>query len=157
MHQKLGSLIEIYTYLQVRDDAHILFGFATKNDYEIFKQLLSVDGVGPKLAFTIISFTNAKDIETAISMADINYFHAIPGIGKKTAQKILLELSGKFDKDFNISKIALSEADTLVIDALISLGFDRRSAHKSLSQIDRNLSVEEKIKTAIKFMTNKKT
>ena len=155
LNSKLGEKIYIYTYLQVKEDAHTLFGFSNKSDYNIFKLLLSVDGVGPKLAFTIISFTNSHDIETAIRTSDVTYFNAIPGIGKKTAQKILLELSGKFDSEFNINKMTLSENDNLVIQALLSLGFDRRSAHRALSQLEPTFSVEDKIKHAIKKMTNK--
>lgn len=151
----LGSEIEIHTYLHVKEDALILFGFEDKKKKRLFLMLLSVDGVGPKLAFSIISFTNADQIIAAVKASDISFFNAISGIGKKTAQKILLELSGKFDTEFELQNTVLSEDDTTVIEALASLGFDKHISIKTLNTLDKQQSVENKIREAIKLMTKK--
>lgn len=151
----VGSPLEIYTYLHVKEDGLTLFGFEDKNKYTLFTMLLSTDGVGPKLAFTIISFTNATQIIEAVTNSDLSFFSGIPGIGKKTAQKILLELSGKFNSEFVLSTAILSAEDKTVVDALVSLGFDKRQAHGVIDKLDKGISLELKIKQSIQLLTQK--
>ncbi len=142
--------IEIYTYLQIRDDAHILFGFETKKEKELFKSLISISGVGPKTAFSIISFSNEKELVEAVTENNVDYFSKVPGLGRKTAMKIILELSQKLKQDFQLEKMYLSDKDKVVIDALVSLGFKSRDARQLLSKMPKDLSVEEKIKEGLK-------
>ncbi|QQG43871.1 MAG: Holliday junction branch migration protein RuvA [Candidatus Roizmanbacteria bacterium] len=149
-----GESIEIYTYLQVRDDAQILFGFQNKNEHNIFKLLLSVPGVGPKTAFAIISHIKVDELFQAVKNNDVDFFSKIPGLGKKTAMKILLELSGKLDQEFKLEKMYLTDEEKTVVEALISLGFRSSEAKQILFQIPKDLSLEEKIKTGIKLATN---
>ncbi len=147
---KIDSFIDIYTYLQVREDALVLYGFEEKKEYEIFKMLLTVSGVGPKTAFNIISFINYDEFILSIKNNNIDYLTRIPGLGKKTAMKIALELSTKLKSDFELKNLVLSEDDKMAIDALVSLGFKVQEAKKIIINLPKNLSLEEKIKEALK-------
>lgn len=150
---KVGNLIDVYTYLQVRDDALVLFGFEEKKSYELFKLLLTVSGVGPKTAYSVVSFSSTDELFSAVRKNDSDYFTKVPGLGKKTAMKIILELSQKLKSEFNLEKMILSEDDKTVIDALVSLGFKSIEAKKIFSKIPKALSVEDKIKQALKIGT----
>lgn len=146
----LESLIDIYTYLHVREDAMILFGFQTKKEYNIFKLLLTVSGVGPKTAFSIISFIKFDDLIHAIKNNDVDILTQVSGLGKKTAMKIILELSSKIDADFDFKNIVFSSDDKIAIDALVSLGFSLKDAKNIVSKLPKNLTIEEKITQALK-------
>ncbi|MCX7956097.1 MAG: Holliday junction branch migration protein RuvA [Patescibacteria group bacterium] len=148
---KISSLVDIYTYLHIREDAMILFGFKEKKEYEIFKMLLTVSGVGPKTAFNIISYINFKELINIIKSNNIDGLTSVPGLGKKTAMKIILELSSKLDSEFEMKNMVLSEEDKTVVDALISLGYKSQDAKKILSRLPKNLSIEEKIKEGLKI------
>jgi len=147
---KLDELLDIYTYLQVRDDALVLYGFSTKKEYDFFKLLLGVSGVGPKTAYGVISFSKIDELIAAVKDNNSDYFSKIPSLGKKTAMKIILELSQKLESEFQLAKMYLSEEDKIVVDALVSLGFKSAEAKKILTKIDKNLSLEDKIKIALK-------
>jgi len=144
-----GSPIELYTYLQVRDDALVLFGFETKKHHDFFKLLLSVSGVGPKTAFSVISYVPLDSLVKFVQSNDVNAFTRVPGLGRKTAMKIILELSSKLKTDFDMKNMILSDDDRTVIGALISLGYKSYDAKKIISKLPKNLSVEEKIKKAL--------
>lgn len=152
----LGSVVDIYTYLQVREDALILFGFQSKEEYEVYKMLLTVSGVGPKTAYNVISFSNLRGLFEAVHNNNSDYFTRIPGLGKKTALKILLELSQKMGEEFKLEKTYLTEDDKIVIEALVSLGFKSLEAKHILSQIPKELSVEKRITEAIRLASNPK-
>jgi len=143
------SIIELYTYLQVRDDALVLFGFETKQQHDFFKLLLTVSGVGPKTAFSVISYLPLGLLVKSVQSNDVNSFTQVPGLGRKTAMKIILELSSKFKADFDMKNMVLSEDDQTVIDALVALGYKTLDAKKILSKLPKNLSVEDKIKEAL--------
>jgi len=149
------SEVEFYTYLQVRDDALVLFGFETKNQYQFFKLLLTVSGVGPKTAYLVISFSKIDELITAIKDNNVDFFTRIPGLGKKTSMKIILELSQKLKAEFVFEKMSLSDDDQTVIAALSSLGFNNNESRKILTRIDKSLSIEEKIKKSIQLLTHK--
>lgn len=152
----LPSEIEIYTYLHVREDAMILFGFETKQQHDVYKMLLSVPGVGPKTAYTVISFADVKDLLTAIKGNDINFFTRVPGLGKKTGMKIILELASKLESEFKMTQMYYSEDDKTVVDALVSLGFKAQEAKEIFQKIPKDLSVEQKIKEGLKLGSSKK-
>ena len=146
-----GETVSVYTHFQVRDDAHILFGFETKGEKELFRNLISISGVGPKTGFSIISFSNEQDLYAAVRGNDVEYFSKVPGLGKKTAMKIILELSQRLKADFELGKMYLSDEDKTVIDALIALGYKSKEAKQALSKIPKELTtVEEKIRYALK-------
>lgn len=146
----LNSPIEVYTYLQVRDDALVLFGFETKQQHGFFLLLLTVSGVGPKTAFTVISSLKTEEIIRAVTSNEVDALTKVPGLGRKTAMKIILELSSKLKTDFDMKNMVLSDDDQTVIDALIALGYKSYDAKKILSKLPKNLSVEEKLKLALK-------
>jgi Holliday junction DNA helicase RuvA len=142
--------------LQVREDALVLFGFETKKEYDMYSLLLSVSGVGPKTAFSVISVVSVDDLLEAIKDNNIDYFKKVPGLGTKTAMKIILELSQKLKEEFKMEKMYLSDDDKTVVDALVSLGFKSQEAKTILQKIPKNLSVEERIREGIKLATSKK-
>lgn len=152
--EKIPFEVELYTYLQVREDALVLFAFQTKQEYTFFKLLLSVPGVGPKTAYSVISFSKINEMIQAVKDNDSDYFTKVPGLGKKTAMKIILELSQKLETDFKFEKMYMSEDDKTVIDALVSLGFKSIEAKKLLAKIPKGLSLEEKISQGIRLATN---
>jgi len=149
--------IELYTYLQVRDDALVLFGFETKKHHDFFKLLLSVSGVGPKTAFSIISYISLDSLVKFVQSNDVNAFTQVPGLGRKTAMKIILELSSKLKTDFDMKNMVLSDDDQTVISALISLGYKSYDAKRIISKLPKNLSVEEKIKKALSDSSSHKS
>ncbi len=144
-----NSPIELYTYLQVRDDALVLFGFETKQQHDFFKLLLTVSGVGPKTAFSVISNIPLVTLISSVTSNDVDAFTKVPGLGRKTAMKIILELSSKLKSDFDMSKMVLSDDDQTAVSALVSLGYKSFDAKKIVSKLPKNLTVEEKIREAL--------
>ncbi len=147
---KINDEITVYTYLQVRDDALVLFAFETKEEYDFFTLLLTVSGVGPKTAYIVIFINKVTELIEAIKNNDIDYFSHIKGLGKKTAMKIILELSQKLNQEFSMQKMYLSDDDKTVIDALVSLGFKFYDAKNAVSHLPKNMSIENKIKAVLK-------
>jgi len=147
---QVGDTIELYTYLQVREDALTLFAFETRNEHALFDLLLGVSGVGPKTAYLVISYARADELIQAVKENNIDFFSQIKGLGKKTAMKIILELSQKLKQEFELRKMYLSEEDKTVVDALVALGFKSHDASSVVSKLPKKLSVEEKIKEALK-------
>lgn len=154
--EKLNQTIEVYTYFYFKEEMVNIFGFENKNQYQLFSLLLKVKDVGPKTAFSIISFTPPEKIFQAIKKNDIDFFVRIPGIGKKTAQRILLELSTKLKTEFQLPKQVLTQEEKTLIDALLTLGFHRFEILQILPKVKKEISLEEKIKQAIKLLTKKK-
>lgn len=148
--------IEVYTYLHVREDAQILFGFKGRKEHQFFKVLLSVSGIGPKTAFSIISYCEVIDLLAAVRNNDLSYFSKIPGLGKKTAMKLILELSQKMDQEFKMEKMYLSDEDKTFVDALVSLGFKSSQAKEMLQRIPQDFTLEQKIKEGIRLATTHK-
>ena len=136
--------IEIHTV--VREDALQLFGFASSDERELFELLLGVNGVGPKVALAIVSGSTPAELRKAIARDDVKRFQAIPGIGLKTAQRVVLELKAKLaDASF-----ASEDSDFGARDALISLGWSLLDAERVLSDIDSTLPVEEQVRHALR-------
>lgn len=149
----VGTSCELYTYLHVKDDGLTLYGFENRDQHRMFTLLLSVHGVGPKSAFTIVQQCSPDEIIRAVKEGNSAFFTAISGIGKKTAHTILLELSGKIGATFDIASTQLSKDDETVLGALSSLGFDKKSGREIVHKLDRLFSIEEKIKQAIQLLT----
>lgn len=149
---KIGDRIEVYIYLYIHNDNVELYGFKTRSEYNLFKLLLSVPGVGAKIAFSIISYTDEKKITNAIKEKNVEFFDQIPGIGKKTIFKIILELSSKLENNIELKSLYLPKDLKIVADALSSLGYKNSQIRTVLPQISKNLSIEEKIKQALKMI-----
>ena len=139
--------VVVETHLHVREDAMQLFGFADADERELFEQLLSVSGVGPKVALAIVSGYSPAELRRAIVREDDAMFQTIPGIGKKTAQRVVLELK---------EKLALTETagpedgDLTARDALVELGWSAVDAERVLASVDPDLPVEEQVRTALR-------
>lgn len=152
--KELGEAISVATYLQVRDDAHVLFGFANADEKRFFHLLLSVSGVGPKTAFTIAAHVTFDQAVEAVRTQTVTVFSKVPGVGKKTAMKIILELSTKFKTEFKFEQ-NLSSDDKTVIDALVELGYKRSEAQQLFEKLPKELSIEKKIQEALKMSVRK--
>jgi Holliday junction DNA helicase RuvA len=144
--------VTVETYLHVREDALQLYAFADAGERELFVQLLSVNGVGPKVALAIVSGSPAAELRRAIVLEDSDRFQAIPGIGKKTAERIVLELKEKLGgaEPIPISAGAGSQPHLVARDALVELGYSVTEAEQALAAIDPELSPEERVRLALK-------
>lgn len=153
-----GNTIEIYTHMNVREDNISLFGFLTIEELNCFNMLINVSGIGPKVALGILSTIRPKDINKAIITEDINTLTTVPGIGRKTAQRIILDLKDKLKiksvLDYNDTEIySETEAPTKqeAIEALMSLGYSQLDSASSVKSVyNENLKLEDIIKLALK-------
>jgi holliday junction DNA helicase RuvA len=144
-----ASELTIETYLHVREDALQLYGFADAAERSLFVQLLGVSGIGPKVALAVVSSASPDELQRAIALRDSARFQAIPGIGKKTAERIVLELEGSLAE-------AVPPADggapreLVARDALVELGYSLVEAEQALAAVDPDLSVEERVREALR-------
>jgi holliday junction DNA helicase RuvA len=143
--------VALHTYLHVREDTLQLYGFADADERDLFMQLLSVNGVGPKVALAIVSGSAAADLRRAIVLEDTARFQAIPGIGKKTAERIVLELKEKIGQ-VPVTPITPSVTQPHVVarDALVELGYSLGEAELALARVDPDLPPEERVREALK-------
>ncbi len=162
---EIGQETTLFTHLAVREDAHLLFGFSQKNDRTLFRELIKTNGVGPKLALAILSAMSVDEFAYAIEREELSKLVKIPGVGKKTAERLLVELKGKFkgakQSDFfvesshitraeNISVAADSPVDEAVA-ALIALGYKPADAEKMVKKVAQpDLTSERLIREALK-------
>ena len=143
--------VTILTYLNVRDDALQLFGFAEEAERDLFVRLLGVGGVGPKVALAVLSGSPARELRRAIALGDAALFQAIPGIGKKTAERIVLELKEKLaDEPIPISSASGTSPHVIARDALVELGYTIAEAEQALADVDPELPAEERVRLALR-------
>lgn len=153
-----SDFIKIFTYLQIKEDAHTLFGFIEKSEREIFKLLISVSGIGAGIARTMLSSLDPKQITNAIASGDVVTIQSIKGIGSKTAQRVILDLKDKVLKLYDLDEVSMSRSNTNrdeALSALEVLGFVKKSSEKIIDKIvkeDRDASVESIIKQALKSL-----
>lgn len=146
----------IYTYLSVKEDSQTLFGFAEKIEREIFKLLISVSGVGPSIARTMLSSMSTQEIQHAIASSDVAVIQSVKGIGAKTAQRVIIDLKDKIIKTYGLDEVLAVQSNTSKDEALIALevlGFNLKQSEKVIDRIlreDATLSVEGLIKKALK-------
>jgi Holliday junction DNA helicase RuvA len=160
-----GETAKLLTYHHVREDAAQLFGFTTQEERELFLLLISVSGIGPKSALGILSSVSASDFKQAIAQENLNMLVAVPGIGRKTAQRIVVELKEKISKLISAGGMTtriVSSKDAVADEAmmaLISLGYAKASAEKAITKAlgdhpDKTFTLQELIKAALRFATN---
>jgi Holliday junction DNA helicase RuvA len=142
--------VTLETYLHVREDTLQLFGFAEAEERELFEHLLSVSGVGPKVALSIVSGSTPAELRHAIALEDTARFQAIPGIGKKTAQRVVLELKEKLGADGAEVAAPTGKEDVIAREALVELGYSLSDAEKALAETDPDLPPEERVRHALK-------
>ena len=145
-----GDEVALETYLHVREDALQLYGFSDRAERELFVQLLTVNGVGPKVALAIVSGSPAEELRRAIVRGDYARFQAIPGIGRKTAERIVLELREKLGSDEVVPASGEDGAHIVAREALVELGFSVVDAERALADTDPALSPEERVRLALK-------
>lgn len=160
---QMGNEVKLHTYLNVREDAMQLFGFLTRDDLEIFKLLIGVSGIGPKGGLSILSKLTADDLRFAIMSGDSKAISAAPGIGKKTAEKVIIELKDKLDIEEILNpsdsetKSAIkmdgsaNEIQSEAVQALVALGYGSTESLKAVNKVNsENMTVEEVLKQALK-------
>ena len=151
-----SELVFLYTYLSVKEDSHTLFGFVDKIEREIFRLLISVSGVGPSIARTMLSSMTTDEIQHAIASENVGVIQSVKGIGAKTAQRVLIDLKDKILKTYVIDEVSVSKNNTNkneALSALEVLGFAKKQSEKVIDKIlleDSTLSVEALIKKALK-------
>ena len=158
-----GMDIKMFTYFQVREDAFVLYGFLDKDTLKIFRQLITVNGIGPKGALSILSVLTVEDLQFAIAADDAKAIAAAPGIGVKTAQRVIIDLKDKIDLSEAVSSTldqgesnqGAGSARNDVILALTSLGYSSSEALKAMQKIDgaNNMETEELLKETLKKLT----
>ncbi|RJQ24703.1 Holliday junction branch migration protein RuvA [Candidatus Parcubacteria bacterium] len=150
----LNEVLTIYTYTHIREDAMELFGFLRFEDLKLFEKLISVSGIGPKTAINIFSSGDGDQITQAIIAGNVDFFTAVPKLGKKNAQKIIIELKNKIGESREIDINSLdSNVNEELVSALKSIGFSIAEIQKAVKNIkEKDITVEEKIKLALKYM-----
>lgn len=162
----VGEEVRIYTYMSVREDAVALYGFLTKDDLEMYKQLITVSGVGPKAGLSVLSVLSADELRMAVISQDAKAISRAPGIGAKTAQRIILELKDRvcledtvFMKDAGTDAVkapaagGISQAKAEAVEALTALGYSSSDALRAVRTVEQeDMDVEELLKAALKKM-----
>ncbi len=148
----VGENFSLWTYLAVRENALDLYGFETIDEKDFFELLISVSGIGPKNALSILSIAPMETLKKAIATGDMSYMTKVSGIGKKTAEKIVVELKDKLAKLGHNDESGSLQGEADVIMALQSLGYSQNEARNAIKEIDSSLSTNEKIKEALKML-----
>jgi Holliday junction DNA helicase RuvA len=150
-----GQKVTLLTHFQVREDAQQLFGFATETEREAFRQLIKISGVGSRTALAILSGMSVNELAQAITLQEAGRLTQVPGIGKKTAERLCLELKGKLAPDLGISggKPQAIEASSEVLQALLALGYSEKEALLALKQIPADTSVSDGIRMGLKYLS----
>ena len=149
----LGEKVSLLTHFVVREDAQILYGFLTPGERETFRQLIKISGVGPRMALSVLSGMSVAEIAQAITAQDAGRLVKVPGIGKKTAERLLLELKGKLGADLGpVGGPPRSDAQIDILQALLALGYSDREAGAALKALPEGVGVSEGIKAALKAL-----
>ena len=151
----IGAEVFLYTHYVVREDAELLFGFSTKAERSLFRLLIRISGIGPKIALSILSGISASILAQAVSQAEPGLLTRIPGVGKKTAERIVLELKGKIDTVVGLadSQTPTSGAKADIISALVSLGYSEREALQAVKGLAADVTVNDGIREALKALS----
>lgn len=155
---KAGEAIFLYTHLVVREDALILYGFESQGDRELFTMLLGVDGIGPRIALAVLSTLTIDAVQRAVFAEEADILSRVPGVGKKTAQKIVLYLHDRLKPTDALARVAsLSDTDSEVLAALTALGYSVVEAQTAIQSLPKDApdDVEERLRTALQYFTGK--
>ncbi len=149
----VGERVTLLTHFVVREDAQVLFGFLTPGERDTFRQLIKISGVGPRTALSILSGLSVGDLAQAVTAQDASRLVKVPGIGKKTAERLLLELKGKLGADLGPAGGApVSDAQADILQALVALGYSEREAQTAVKALPADTGVSEGIKRALKAL-----
>jgi Holliday junction DNA helicase RuvA len=148
----LGERVTLLTHFIVREDAQILFGFLTHDERQAFRQLIKITGVGPRMALSLLSGLSVGELAQAVARQETGRLVKVPGIGKKTAERLLLELKGKLGDALVAPATVASDAQADILQALVALGYSDREAAAALKSLPADASVSEGIKLALKSL-----
>ena len=149
-----GERVTLFTHLVVREDAHLLYGFGSENERRAFRQLLKVNGIGAKIALSVLSGLSVTELAQAITAQETGRLTRVPGIGKKTAERLLLELKDKFGADLTqaVGIHRTPPATSDIMNALLALGYTEREAVAAIKQLPEGVAVADGIKQALKAL-----
>ena len=153
---KIGEKVALFTQLIVREDAHLLYGFGTEAERATFKQLLKVSGVGPKVGLAVLSGMSVNDLAEAVATQESGRLTRVPGIGKKTAERLLLELKEKLKVDVRITvggEAAKPSSAADILNALMSLGYNEKEALYAIRELPKDVTVSDGIRQALKLLS----
>jgi len=149
----VGERVTLLTHFVVREDAQILYGFASSGERDTFRQLIKIAGVGPRTALSVLSGMSVADIAQAITAQDSGRLVKVPGIGKKTAERLLLELKGKLGADLGApGAAARTDEGADIVQALVALGYSDKEAAAALKALPKDVGVAEGIRLALKAL-----
>ncbi len=154
---RIGEKVSLFTHMVVREDAQLLYGFGSDAERAAFRTLLKVSGVGPKVGLAVLSGLSVNDLATAVTMQETGRLTNIPGIGKKTAERLLLELKDKFKVDPRLAvggvEAAKPTANEDVLNALLGLGYSEKEAIVAVKQLPADVGVSDGIRLALKSLS----
>lgn len=153
----IGDKVSLYTHLHLREDNVSLYGFASEEELALFRNLISVSGIGPKAALALLSALNPEQLVIAITSGNVDIVSQVPGIGKKIASRLVIELRGKLEKEWEKAALPLAPENADAIAALTSLGYSLREATQAVSSLPDSpeLSLEEKVRMALQQLATK--
>ncbi len=151
----IGDKVSLYTHLHVREDNLSLYGFISSEEVALFKNLISVSGIGPKVAMSLLSGLSVEQLATAIVGGNIDLITQVPGVGKKLASRLVVDLKSKLEQEWKETAVLLAPEDSDAIAALTSLGYSLREATQAVSSIPDSpeLSLEEKVRAALQRLS----
>lgn len=149
----VGEKLVLLTHFVVREDAQLLFGFGTVQERELFRELIKISGVGARTALALLSGMSVADLAQAVTLQEAGRLTKIPGIGKKTAERLLLELKGKLGADLGGSTSAAQDSNSDILNALLALGYSDKEAALALKQVPAGSSVSDGIRHALKALS----
>lgn len=149
-----GERARLHTHLHWKEDSIALYGFVSRQELDLFKALMTVNGVGPKLALTILSGMDHEQVALAIASGNVDLLAQLPGVGKKMASRLVLELKGKLEKEWTAAGTYLTGDNAEVTAALTSLGYSAAEAAKAVAKLPRSpdLSTEDKVRLALRYL-----
>lgn len=151
---QVGEKVVLFTHQAIREDAHLLFGFGHAEERAVFRQLIKITGVGARMALAILSGMTIADLAQAITLQETGRLVKVPGIGKKTAERLLLELKGKLGFDIGAGGMrALPDAQSDILNALLALGYSDKEALLALKSVPATSGVSDGIKLALKALS----
>ena len=148
-----GEKITLLTHFVVREDAQLLYGFGSTEERELFRQLIKISGVGARTALSLLSGLSVADLSQAVTLQEPARLTRIPGVGKKTAERLLLELKGKLGADLGAAGGAVPDVNTDILNALIALGYSDKEAMLAVKQVPAGSTVTEGIRQALKALS----
>ncbi len=149
----VGEKISLLTHFVVREDGHFLYGFGSEAERYAFRQLVKISGVGARMALSVLSGLSVNDLAQAIARQDAGRLTKVPGIGKKTAERLLLELKGKLADALPSAALAVPDSQHDILNALLALGYNDREASAALRQLPVGLSIADGIRQALKLLS----